>query len=39
MDIHEEVAKFAKREQEEAEKAKESEEKVVCVDQGWYMEN
>lgn len=37
MDIHEEITKFAKREREEAEKAKESEEKVVCVDPDSYI--
>ena len=37
MDIHEEITKFAKREREEAEKAKENEEKVVCVDPDSYI--
>lgn len=37
VDIHEEITKFAKREREEAEKAKENEEKVVCVDPDSYI--
>lgn len=37
MGIHEEITKFAKREKEEAENAKESKEKTVCIDPDSYI--